>query len=76
MRNIGQELTYQNGQTEYDRLVERVKSRDSQNSKLRCVAYMAIMLCDAINQGADPRTMKDAIDFLSKNAREATNETV
>lgn len=57
-------------------LSEQIKSRDSQNSKLRCVAYMAIMLCDAINQGADPRTMKDAIDFLSKNAREATNETL
>lgn len=57
-------------------LQEQIKSRDSQNSKLRCVAYMAIMLCDAISQGADPRTMKDAIDFLSKNAREATNETL
>jgi len=59
-----------------DNLNKQLSRLHSKVSKLRCVAYLSIMLCDAIDMGADVRTMKDAIDFLRKNAKEATDETV
>lgn len=59
-----------------DNLNKKLRRLDSNVSKLRCVAYLSIMLCDAIDLGADVRTMKEAIDFLRKNAKEATDETL
>lgn len=59
-----------------DNLNKQLRELDSKISKLRCVAYLSIMLCDAIDLGADVRTMKEAIDFLRKNAKEATDETL
>lgn len=59
-----------------DNLNKQLRRLDSKISKLRCVAYLSIMLCDAIDLGADVRTMKEAIDFLRKNAKEATDETL
>lgn len=62
--------------TELQMMRTGARVQESKMSKLRCVAYLSIMLCDAIDLGADVRTMKEAIDFLRKNAKEATDETL
>lgn len=62
--------------TEIGMLRTGARAVESQMSKLRCVAYLSIMLCDALNQNADVLTIKEAIDFLRKNAKEATDETI
>lgn len=62
--------------TEIDMLRKGARVQESKISELKCVVYMAVMLCDAIDLGVDVRNIKDAVDHLRNFAKEAIDETI